>query len=216
MPRTRSRDDAGREQFGQRRGDGFEQRLVAHEVDIGIDREARAGKEARESTSHSRGRARARRSSLSQRAMPPSPSRVAVMVDDARGAIRGAAPDRRSARSGVRVLDRDHRLVIVAVERPGLHLRLRELAAMQQVMERMKVVVARRADGAQRRLQFARLHEFHSAISMLSYATSKPASSTRRRSDEPSSRTGLVLLMWMKMRRAESPRAPQASRPARR
>ena len=37
---------------------------------------------------------------------------------------------------------------------------------------------------------------------MPSSATSQPAASTRARSGEPSTRIGLVLLMWMKMRRA--------------
>ena len=51
------------------------------------------------------------------------------------------------------VLARHRRLVAVAVERPGLHLRLLELAAVQHVMERMLVVVALGADRADRRLE---------------------------------------------------------------
>jgi hypothetical protein len=35
-----------RKQFGQRRRDGFERRAVADEMDIGIDRKARGGKDA--------------------------------------------------------------------------------------------------------------------------------------------------------------------------
>ena len=57
------------------------------------------------------------------------------------------------ARDHHRVLDRDRALVIIAVQRPGLHLALVELAAVQQPMERMQVVIARRADVAQRRFQ---------------------------------------------------------------
>ena len=45
----------------------------------------------------------------------------------------------------------------------------------------------------------------HSTISMPSSATSKPAASTLRRSAEPSIRIGLVLLMWIKMRRPRRP-----------
>ena len=35
-------DDVGRKQFGERRGDRFQQALFAHEVQIGLHREARA------------------------------------------------------------------------------------------------------------------------------------------------------------------------------
>ena len=77
---------------------------------------------------------------------------IAVMVLDAVAPFqpRGAVAE---ARDHHRVLDRDRALVIVAVQRPGLHLALVELAAVQQLMERMQAVIARRADMAQRRLQ---------------------------------------------------------------
>ncbi len=91
---------------------------------------------------------------------------------------------------------RDHGLVIVAVERPGLDLALGAFAAVQQLVERMQAVIAPRADVAQRGFQFvARVRQIHSTISMPSSATSKPAASTLRRSGEPSIRIGLVLLM---------------------
>ena len=45
-------------------------------------------------------------------------------------------------------------LIAIAVERPGLHLSLVELAAMQQLMERVLVVIALGADRADRGLEF--------------------------------------------------------------
>ena len=110
-----------------------------------------------------------------------------------------------AARDQARVLDRDHRLVIVAVERPGLDLALGAFAAVQQLVERMQPVIAPRADVAQRGFQLLRRHQLHSMISMPSSATSQPAASTRPRSGEPSIRIGLVLLMCTKMRRARKP-----------
>ena len=89
----------------------------------------------------------------------------AVMVDEA------AAPfpaQRRivAARDQARILDRDHRLVIVAIERPGLDLALGALAAVQQAVERVQTVIALRPDVAQLRLELLRRHQLHSTISM--------------------------------------------------
>ena len=136
--------------------------------------------------------------------MPPSSGALAVVIDQPRAPF---AADRGivAARDQARVLDRDHRLVIVAVERPGLDLALGALSAVQELVERMQAVIAPRADVAQRRFQFVGRQQRHSAISMPSNATSQPAASTRRRSGEPSTRIGLVLLMCTKIFRAESP-----------
>ena len=60
------------------------------------------------------------------------------------------------ARDHHRVLDGNRALVIISVQRPGLHLSLVELAAMQQVMERMQAVIAGRADMAQSRFELFR------------------------------------------------------------
>src|SRR6185312_13834872 len=116
---------------------------------------------------------------------------LAVMIDQPRTPF---AADRAvvTARNQARVLDRDHRLIIVAVERPGLDLALGALPAVQQFVERMQAVIAARADVAQRSFQFVGGQELHSAISMPSKATSHPADSTRRRSGAPSTRIGLV------------------------
>ena len=53
------------------------------------------------------------------------------------------------------------------------------------------------ADVAQLGFEFPRRQQVHSKISIPSAATSQPAASTLRRSGEPSTRIGLVLLMWM-------------------
>ena len=129
--------------------------------------------------------------------MPPSPVALAVVVDEPAAPF---AARRRilAARDQARVLDRDHRLVVVAVERPGLDLALGAFAAVQQLVERMQAVIAPRADVAQRGFQLlAASVSVHSTISIPSSATSQPAASTCARSGEPSTRIGLVLLMWI-------------------
>jgi hypothetical protein len=72
---------------------------------------------------------------------------LAVVVDQARAPL---APHRGvlAARDQACVLDRDHRLVVVAVERPGLHLALAALTAVQQLVERVQPVIAPRPDVA--------------------------------------------------------------------
>src|SRR4051794_36891080 len=52
------------------------------------------------------------------------------------------------------VLDGYGALIIIAIESPGLHLALVELAAMQQPMKWMQAVIPRRADMTKRCLQF--------------------------------------------------------------
>src|SRR5262245_3255579 len=110
-----------------------------------------------------------------------------------------------ATRDQARVLDGDHRLVIVTIERPGLYLAFAALAAVQQRVKRMQSMVALCTDVAQRGFQFVRREQFHSTISIPSSATCQPASSTLRRSAEPSIRTGLVLLICTKMRLADNP-----------
>jgi len=95
-----------------------------------------------------------------------------------------------------RVLTRHARLIAVAVERPGLHLALVELAAVQQAVEGVLVVVALGADRADGGLELGRGHEAgHRPISMPSKAISQPARSTWARSGLSSRRTGLELFM---------------------
>src|SRR5260221_4347885 len=115
-----------------------------------------------------------------------------------------------------RVLERDRALVIITVQRPGLHLALIELAAVQQPMERMQVVVARRADLAEHRFQFlgaverdaladrqrghsrcsySGCRDVHSVISVPSAGICQPALSAALRSSEPCSKAGLELLI---------------------
>src|SRR5262249_30588968 len=99
------------------------------------------------------------------------------------------------------ILDRDHRLIVVAIKRPGLNLPLVALAAVQKAMKRMQPVIARSADLAQLGLELAGGEHFQSAISIPSSATSQPAAVTRARSGEPSIRIGFVLLIWIRTRR---------------
>src|SRR5580700_2184051 len=196
-------DDLRREQFGERRRDGFEQRFFPHEMHIGFDGELR------------------RRQQAAQRhhviAVEPEPVgefqpardaafavALAVVIDEAAAPF---APRRLILAAGdqARVLDRDHRLIIVAVERPGLDLALGAFAAVQELVERMQPVIPPRADVAERGFKLLRRHQLHNATSMPSSAISQPAATTRPCSGEPSIRIGLVLLMCTKMRRARKP-----------
>ena len=85
--------------------------------------------------------------------MPPGALAVAVMVDQAAAPF-AAQVGRRQPREQRRVLPRDRGLVVVAVQRPGLDLALRQLPAMQQAMEGVEDVVALGADRAQRGFEF--------------------------------------------------------------
>src|SRR4029077_340493 len=111
-----------------------------------------------------------------------------------------------------RVLDRDGALVIVAVQRPGLHLALVQFAAMQQPVKRMQAVIARFADMAQRGFELAGIVErraladrirrhgvwycdVQSTISVPSAGICQPAPSAIFRSAEPRSSAGFELLI---------------------
>src|SRR5262249_19027638 len=102
-----------------------------------------------------------------------------------------------------RVLDRDARLVVVAVEDPLLELELRQLPLVHQHVIAVMIVVAMLALAAQpvdellTRQGRSHLGAAHRATSMPSSATSQPAADTAARSAESSRSMGLVLLMWM-------------------
>src|ERR1700734_171330 len=96
-----------------------------------------------------------------------------------------AARDQRS------VLARNRRLIDEAIERPGLHLALVELAVVQKAVERMQVVIAHGSDGSQRRLERIGTHGFrghvhiHGETSIPSNAISQPAAFTLASSGDP-------------------------------
>ena len=104
------------------------------------------------------------------------------------------------------VLARHRLLIAIAVERPGLHLALVELAAVQQLMKRMLVVIALGADGADRGLEFGGRPErrkvvrgaasFIARTSMPSSPIVQPAARGARARSNAASSTGLELLMW--------------------
>ena len=119
---------------------------------------------------------------------------LAVVIDQARTPF--AAHGRiLAACDQARILDRDHRLIVVAVERPSLHLTLAALAAVQKCVKRVQAMIAAGADIAQCGFQFLRRQQLHSTISIPSSATCQPAASTAERSGEPAMWIGLVLLM---------------------
>src|SRR5258705_1356140 len=146
-----------REQFRQRRGDGFERGLVADEMHIGFDRKARRGKNAL--------------GGFHIGAVEPKPfgqfqpaldaafgAEVTVMILDPMPPFEPDAAIA-EARDHHGVLDRYRALVIIAVQRPGLHLALVQFAAMQQPVKRMQIVIAGGTDVAQRRLQLVGIVE---------------------------------------------------------
>src|SRR5262249_52270052 len=173
--------------------DRFQQRLFTHEMNIGIDREARR----RQETAQGRHIVAVETEPVGELepardaafALPAS-----VMIDQTTAPFTARSPIL-AARDQARILDWDHRLVIVAIECPGLHLALGAGAAMQQFVERVQAVVTALADITQARFEFLRGQDVHSTISMPSSATSYPAASTFRRCGEPSRRIGLVLLI---------------------
>src|SRR6202040_554261 len=73
---------------------------------------------------------------------------VAVVIGEA-APPRAACRRILAARDQARVLDRDHRLIIVTVEGPGLHLAFAASAAMQELVERVQPMIAPRAEVAQ-------------------------------------------------------------------
>src|SRR4051812_46293774 len=85
-----------------------------------------------------------------------------------------------AARDQVGVLLRDLGLVVVAVERPSLHLSLGASAAMQTMVKGMTAVIAPRADIAQASFQLGFTEQVsHTTISCPSSATSQPWLVTR-------------------------------------
>src|SRR5271166_3299722 len=195
-------NDLRGEQFGERGGNRLEQRSLAHKMDIGVNRKARCRQQARERDDviavepEGSGKRKPARD-------PAAVCGLTVMVDEPAAPL---APQRRvvATRDQACVLHRDLRLVIVAVERPGLDLALAAFAAVQQRMEWMQAMVSPLPYVAQRQFEIIGRHQLalHSTISIPSSATSQPLPSTCRRSGEPSIRIGLVLLMCTKMRRA--------------
>src|SRR5262249_19757837 len=142
--------------------------------------------------------------------------RLAVVIDQAATPF-AAQLRRRQARQQRRVLHRNAGLIVVAVERPGLHLSARAPSGVQHPVERVQVVVALRPDRAAPRPQRPRrqrrraLREVvHSCSLMPSSATSHPRAAASARSGESSSSTGLVLLIWIKIFR----RTPSGSKAA--
>ncbi len=153
----RSRWIDGREQLGQRGGHRLQQRALAHEVDVGFHREARARQ--RTLPGDDVGAIEAQRVGQHQPALDAALlAAVAVVVEQA---MHPLAAQLAVVRAGHQrgVLARHRRLVAVAVERPRLHLALVELAAVQEAMERVLVVVALGADRADGGLQLRRRHQ---------------------------------------------------------
>ena len=124
------------------------QRLLAHEMDIGLDREFR--RRQRAFLAHDVVAVEPEAVGQDQPALDAAlVLAVAVVVGDAVEPFAAELPVVAAAHEGS-VLARDRRLIDVAVQRPRLHLPLVQLAAVQEVVERVQVVVALGPDRAQR------------------------------------------------------------------
>ena len=145
-------DDGRREKFGERRGDGLQQRAVPHEMHIGVHGEARLGQDQR-GAFHDRAIKANPLGQLEPALDAAGLAAVTVMILDPPPPF---APflGRRQASHQRGILGRDRGLIIIAIERPGLHLCPVQLAIMQQAMERMVDMIALGADLPQRSFQF--------------------------------------------------------------
>ena len=93
-------------------------------------------------------------------------------------------------------------LIIIAVERPGLHLASVQLAIVQQPVKRVKAVVALGTYLTQGFLKRVRVEKFwrQRMILMPSWQTVQPAASASARSGLSAKSTGLELLIWIRKR----------------
>src|SRR6516165_9615319 len=90
----------------------------------------------------------------------------------------------RATSNQARIFNRDHRLVVVPVQRPGLNLPLGALSGVKEFVKRVQAMIARRADLAQPSFELIRRQKLQMTISIPSAAISNPAASTSRRSGE--------------------------------
>src|SRR5262245_377771 len=204
--------DLRREQFGQRRGDGLEQGFFQDEAHIRL-----GGKPGRREGARHRFHvlsSKTQRIGQHQPALDaPLLAAVTIVIEQP---VHPFAPQLavQHAAHQCRILTRHRRLVAIAIERPGLHLALVQLAAVQQLMKGVLVVVALGSDLADLGLELDGCYRLaHSSISMPSQAISQPAPSTSSRSGLSSRRAGLELFMWTKMRRFTSNALTAASDP---
>ena len=139
--------DGGREQFGERRGGGDDQRLLDHEAHIGFAGVARG----RQRAVHALHVVAVEPQAVGQHQPALEPALLfgqhAVVIVDAMDPFAAQLAVVRAAHEGG-VLARHGFLIAIAVERPGRDLALVELAAVQHLMERMEVVIAHGADSA--------------------------------------------------------------------
>src|SRR3974377_1727241 len=83
----------------------------------------------------------------------------------------------RAAGNQARIFHRDHRLIVIPVQRPGLNLALGALSGVKEFGERVQAMIARRADLAQPGFELIRRQKLQMTISIPSAAISNPAAS---------------------------------------
>ena len=147
----RSRWIAGANSSVKRRGDGLHQRAFAHERHVGLHGKARG----RQRPAHGSDVLAVEPEGVGEHQPALDAAFLAagaIVVENAMHPFAAQLAVVHPADEGG-VLARHAGLVAVAVESPGLHLALVELAAVQKAMEGMLVVVALGADRADGRLQ---------------------------------------------------------------
>ena len=158
-------DDIRREELGQRRGDRLQKRALANEMHIGVDGKARS----RQNTASGHDIVAIEPDAVGQGDPFLDPTAFAlgaVMVDDALAPFTPQL-DRAKAGENEAVLHRDHRLVVIAIERPGLNLLAGQTPFLKQDLEGMARVITLLANGSERGLQgLPRHHLAHGSISI--------------------------------------------------
>jgi hypothetical protein len=141
-----------REKLGQRRGYGFEQRPVFHQIDISIDGVAHPGKHF--FTTHNLLTWQTQSLGQTDPAFDSALGVIVAVVIENSFAPSPAKFRVITAREDDGVLDGDAALIVVAVEDPRLELSSCEFAFMHQQMKRMLMVIALFSHGAHARSQF--------------------------------------------------------------
>ena len=142
-------DEILREKFGEGGSHGLKMRALADEIHVGAD-----GIFCRGQNSIAANRLFACEARGLDKLQPlfdsAGPRAVAIMVDDA---LAPSEAERRivGAREDRCILDGNAALIGIAVQRPGLQLATREFSFVHQQVERMLMVVALLANGAELR-----------------------------------------------------------------
>src|SRR5215472_7966451 len=189
-------DEIAGKQFGQRRCNCLEQGAIPDQIEVGVHGIANPRQNL--ISAHHALALEARRLRQANPAFDSALVRgVTVMVHNA--LTPGAAEFRiLAAREDDRIFDRNPALIVVAIERPRLHLPAAQLSLVHHQMKRMLMVISFFSHGAQAHPQLFRSQNRwvvggYRSTRHPSSAISQPAARTSRYSAPDSSSMGLVL-----------------------